>query len=111
MLERLLTARAGWTVAVAVAVLILLGRVKPVRAGRSFTRQVVEKLGILPTRPEPLSGTHRLAVAHYRPPSLLRRASSTVGIGVMSVVVGVLVALVVGGSAIWLFTSLSGRLK
>ena len=111
MLERLLTARAGWTVVVAIATLIAIGRVQPVRAGRTFTRQLAEKFGLLVPRPEPLSETERLPVPPHRPMPWWRRFLALAGTGALSLVVGVLVAVVVAASVIWLVGTITGRLK
>jgi hypothetical protein len=111
MLERLLTARAGWTVTVAIAVLVAVGRVKPVRAGRTFTRQLGEKLGLVPPRPEELVEAVRLPVPEYRPPSWSRRLLSLTGVGVLGVTLGLVITVLLGGSAIWLVGTLTGRLK
>ncbi|CAB5068342.1 unannotated protein [freshwater metagenome] len=115
ILKQILTLRSGWTVAVALALLVASGVVKPVRATGTFTRQVWEKFpGLRPwlhPRVEVPVQVDHLAVELYRRPSRWRRLLSfALGAG-LSALVGCVLALVVGAAAIWFVGSLTGRLK
>lgn len=115
MLKELLTVRAGWTIAVSVAVLVAIGLVKPVRATGGFAQRASEIFPALrpwlrPRIQVPLPVEHLPAQLYVRPP-LWRRALSLLGGALLSVVVGVLCAVVVGALAVWFVSSLIGRLK
>lgn len=107
--------RSGWTVAVAIALLVAIGLVKPVRATGTFTRRAWEKFpGLRPwlhPRIETPQETDRLPVALYVRPSWLRRLASLTAGAALSVLVAALVALVLAAGAIWFISTLTGRLK
>jgi hypothetical protein len=115
ILQQLLTARAGWTVAIALALLVAIGVVKPVRATGSFAQRVWENFpGLRPLlrpRVEPPAQVEHLPVVLYRRPRLLRRLLAGVGGLALSLVTGALLAIVLGAGAIWLITNLTGRLR
>jgi hypothetical protein len=115
ILRTLLVDHPGWTIAVALGALILLGRAKPVRHMSTFTQRAAEILpGIRPwvhRPPEPMLPVERQPVSLYRRPGALRRLASLVGTTALGLVVGVVIAVVVGAVAIWLVGAVTGRLK
>lgn len=111
MLERLLTEQVGWTVGVAVVVLVVLGRVKTVRGKRPFTRRAWEKLPGTRPRVTPRLEVEHLPVALYHRPSWWQRALALVGGSVLSIVMGAMLALALGVGAIWAVGVLTSRLK
>jgi hypothetical protein len=111
IVQQALTERVGWTVVVAVLVLVVLGRTKPVRGKRPLLRRGWEKLPGVRPRVAPRLEIQYQPTALYRRPGVVRRGVSLVGSGVISVVLGAVLALVVGASAVWAVTSLTGRLR
>jgi hypothetical protein len=110
MLERALTERVGWTIGVAILVLVVIGRVGPVRARVSRIRRMERDGG------GARSSGHRLVVEYepvalYRRPRWWHRAFALGATGVVSVVVGAIVALVVGATAVWAVTWLTSQLR
>ena len=99
----------------AVALLIAIGLVKPVRARGSFAQRAWEKFPALRPwlhhRTDPPLRPERLATELYAAPVWWRRTLSLLGGAVLSIVVGVVAAVVVGSAAIWVIGSLTGRLK
>lgn len=99
----------------AVALLIVIGLVKPVSARGSFAQRAWENFPVLrpwirpridpPVRPE------RTVTELYVAPSWWRRMLSLLGGAALSAVVGVVCAVIVGTAAIWFIGSLMGRLK
>lgn len=115
ILKELLTVRAGWTVGIAVALLVAIGLVKPVRANGGFAQRAWEIFpGLRPwlrPRPDlPLPVEHA-PVELYRRTALWRRGVSLLGGIALSIVVGTLIAIVIGASAVWFVSTLTGRLK
>jgi len=100
---------------VAVALLIVIGLVKPVRARGSFAQRAWENFPALRpwVRPrlDPPVHTERTATELYVTPTWWRRMLSLVGGAALTVVVGVVCAVIIGGAAIWFIGSLMGRLK
>lgn len=115
ILEQILTVRSGWTVAVAIALLIAIGLVKPVRATGTFTRRAWEKFpGLRPwlhPQIETPRETERLPVPLYARPTLLRRMVSLTAGAALSVLLAALAALVLAAGSIWFISTLTGRLK
>jgi hypothetical protein len=115
ILNQLLTVRSGWTVAVALALLVAIGVVKPVRPTGEFARRAWEKFpGLRPwlrPRVEVPLDTERRTVQLYARPSWQRRVASLGGGVLLSLLIGALVALVLAASAIWFLSSLTGRLQ
>jgi len=111
IVERALTERVGWTVGVAVLVLVVLGRVKTVRGKRPVVRRLWEKLPFVRPRVVPRLEVEYLPTVLYRRPRLWQKAYAVVGSSALSVVMGAMVALAIGASAIWAVTTLTGRLK
>lgn len=111
MLERLLTEQVGWTVGVAVMVLVVLGRVKTVRGKRPLARRAWEKLPAVRPRVVPPLEVEHLPVALYRKPSWWQRVLALIGGSVLSVVMGAMLALAIGAGAVWAVGVLTSRLK
>jgi hypothetical protein len=114
-LKELLTVRAGWTVGIAVALLVAIGLVKPVRAGGGFAQRASEMFPVLrpwlrPRMEVPLPVEHR-AAALYSPTPWWKRLMSLLVGALLSVLVGTLIAIAVGGTAVWIVSSLIGRLQ
>jgi len=115
ILKELLTVRAGWTLGVAVALVVAIGLVKPVRANGGFAQRAWEMFpGLRPwLRPRieiPVPVEHLPVELYTRPPLWRRGLALLLGI-VLSIVVGTLIAIAVGAGAVWFVSSLIGRLK
>jgi hypothetical protein len=115
ILQALLVDHPGWTLGAVLVVLILAGRAKPVRALGSFALRARENFpGLRPwlqPSPEPVVLVDRRPVPLYRRPTALRRAVSMVAVAVVGIAAAIVVAVVLGASAIWLVGSVTGRLK
>jgi hypothetical protein len=114
ILKQILTVRSGWTVAVAIALLVALGLVKPVRATGTLTRRAWEKFpGLRPwLHPHvevPLE-TDRIPAELYARPSWWRRLFALSAGTALSLLLGALIALSIGAAAIWFISTLTGRL-
>ena len=97
------------------ALLVVLGIVKPVRAGRSFAQRAWEIFPALrpwlrPPYPLPLV-TDRRPTELYSAPSWWRRSLSLLTSAALSVVTGLVGAVLIATAAIWVIRSLTGRLK
>ena len=115
ILKTLLFDRPGWTVAIALALLVAIGLVKPVRASGSFAQRAWENFpGLRPwirPRLEPQFEVDHLPVELYARPVWWRRLLSLSWALVLAIVAGVLLALVLGVVAIGLVSALTGRLR
>ena len=110
-MERLLTERVGWTVGGTILVLVVLGRVKPVRGKRPMTRRAWEKIPGTRPRVTPQLQVEHLPVAIYRRPRWWERTLAALGGGLISIVVGTMLAFALGAGAIWAVSVLTSRLK
>jgi hypothetical protein len=109
--ERALTEQVGWTVGIAVAVLVVLGRVKTVRGKHPMWRRAWWKLPGVRPRVVPRLEVQHLPTPLYRRPPLWRKVMSAGAGAVISVVMGAMLALAIGASAVWAVTTLTGKLK
>lgn len=100
---------------VAVALLIVIGLVKPVSARGSFAQRAWEIFPALRPwirpRLDPAMHPERTATELYVAPSWWRRMLSLLGGAALSALIGVVCAVIVGTVAIWFIGSLMGRLK
>ena len=111
ILQQALTERVGWTVGAAILVLVVVGRVKPVRGKRPLHRRAWEKLpGVRPRVVPPLVVEHQPTALYHRT-SWWRRLLALIGGSLISIVMGAMLALVIGAGAIWAVSSLTSRLR
>jgi hypothetical protein len=101
---------SGWTVGVAIAVLILIGRVKPVRGGPSLTQRVRQNVSGDPSV-EPMLELERLPDQLEAPRPWWRRGLAGLATAALAVALGAVVAFSIGLGAVWLVSNLAGRLK
>lgn len=105
-----LSTRAAVVLGLAIVALLLTGRRKPARAWRPTPRD--RRAIALNHRGQPVvvPVDHREARIYRRTP-LWRRIAAASGLGVVTAIGGVLVALATAVGVAWLVTTVTGRLR